>query len=429
MNPMDASIRVRLDYDPVSSAGFIGLWNFDKPQGAFPARTPVGAGGHYFPPGNEYSLSQLSYNPVNGTAEVYISGERENADIKTLAGVEGLGKPDERIRATLSVRRDGVLTEAAYDEVKYIVTQPDSFFYHLQTRPELRNALAARGIYYHRSDMPKFSLRLLPPPELVAALGVQPNTADLLGPEWGHNVAGLNAGLYQDYITGERQYVLAFAGTDDAVWANEWDDWINNVEQAFGFAAPQYFAAMRIGDSLVNNSAIPAGHLVVTGQSLGGGLASAASVAGAIPGDTFNAAGLHRATLYARDPNGEPIPNGMGDFIPIYAGSLAQYDNAALWITARYIDFDILTNVQVSTPIPDAIGESVELDGPYDLEMAGNVLAFSSGILTGNAWTTIYGTLDGVVTMIQAHDHPAILYGLLVDEGILSNEDLLGYDF
>ena len=37
--------------------------------------------------------------------------------------------------------------DAAFDEVKYVVTNEDSFYHALHTRQEVRNALAARGVY------------------------------------------------------------------------------------------------------------------------------------------------------------------------------------------------------------------------------------------------------------------------------------------
>jgi hypothetical protein len=65
--------------------------------------------------------------------------------------------------------------------------------------------------------------------------------------------------LYKDYLAGEDEYILAFGGTDDDVWAGEWDDWFNNIEQGLGRYAAQYRVAMQIADALVNNTpGIPA---------------------------------------------------------------------------------------------------------------------------------------------------------------------------
>src|SRR5690606_29140056 len=112
----------------------------------------------------------------------------------------------------------------------------------------------------------------------------------------------------------EDEYVLVFRGTDDDVFAGVWNDWINNVDQARGQFAPQYLAAMELAVDLIDLTAFSPNNLIATGHSLGGGLASAAAVVAGIPADTFNAAGLHLDTLYERDGNGNPIPDGMGGF-------------------------------------------------------------------------------------------------------------------
>jgi hypothetical protein len=86
---------------------------------------------------------------------------RENAQLKTLAGVEAAPRVDERIRGTLVVNGD----DAAFDEVKYLVANEDSFYYALHTRQEVRNALASRGVYSF-ADLRKFSLQPKSPLDL-----------------------------------------------------------------------------------------------------------------------------------------------------------------------------------------------------------------------------------------------------------------------
>lgn len=396
--------RVRLDWDPLGIAGWIKLWTTSVPD-QFRNNSPIENGGDQVVTGSEYALSDLNYNPLNGIIVVYAEGWSENVNIKTLAGVEQFGKPDERVRATVVV--GGV--DRGSDEVKYIVANEDSFFYHLQTRQEVRNGLASRGVYT-RDDMPEFSLMPLDGPRL-ADLGIDGAMADirdLLGPEGG-GVAGFNAMLYQDFITGPNQYVLAFAGTEMSSKA----DWINNIKQGLGYPAAQYNAAMQIADALVELQNIfstgtlaASGNLIATGHSLGGGLASAASVAGGIPAHTFNAAGLHASTLNEQ----------------LYSGSTARYDieadenTAGIYIKAYYVDWDILSLVQdhyAVGPIdpPSAIGQRIEMDGPYDTELT--IIQ-----VLGLPLVSVYFT-------INAHLNPAVLHGLLVDEGVW---DVLGYD-
>jgi len=118
---------------------------------------------------------------------------------------------------------------------------------------------------------------------------------------------------------------------------------ITNIWQGLGGFDLQYAKAMELGDKLSKVPAL-APTLMTTGHSLGGGLASAAAVVGGFPADTFNAAGLLESTLLQRDAQGAPIP-GM----EIYAGSLNRYSAASLFISAYYLDWDILSFVQDKT--------------------------------------------------------------------------------
>jgi hypothetical protein len=305
---------------------------------------------------------------------------------------------DERIRGTVVVNGD----DAAFDEVKYIVANEDSFYYALHTRQEVRNALASRGVYAF-VDLPKFSLESKSPLDL-RSLGV-PDDANLLLGE-GSGVGGFKVMVYQDYITGERQYVLAFGGTDDETFLSGiigGEDWWNNIVQGFGRGAPeQYVAAMLIGDALSGIEGIPAGHLIATGHSLGGGLASAAAMVGGTGAETFNAAWLREETLLE--------PDGMRGFRERYPGSLARFAGAAGTIDAYYIDWDILTfaqrrasNVMSIHPV----GTLLERDGPYDEELVDLNLDY----------------------MIELHYMPSVLYGLLVTESSLGGFTIgmLGY--
>lgn len=98
---------------------------------------------------------------------------------------------------------------------------------------------------------------------------------------------GFRAGIYSD---GQGHYVLAFAGSNDG------SDWTNNFEQGLGLSASQY----REAETLAGLAKGAFGDdLVITGHSLGGGLAAAAAAKYDIAGVTFNAAGVHDDTLRA----------------------------------------------------------------------------------------------------------------------------------
>jgi len=404
----DPALGVRIDWNPMGPAGEVRLWNRVWADGVRnPA--PVSQGGNRIEPGARTRLADLNYNPQTGALMIWAEGVRENAQLKTLAGVEAAPRVDERIRGTLVVNGD----DAAFDEVKYMVANEDSFYYALHTRQEVRNALASRGVYSF-ADLRKFSLQPKSPLDL-RRLGV-PDTANLLLGE-GSGIAGFKAMVYQDYITGDRQYVLAFAGTDDTFGQFlDWllfgadGDWKNNFDQGLGRGTPpQYEAAMKTGDGLSKSDGIADGHLIVTGHSLGGGLATAAAVVGGFRADTFNAAWLRKETLLE--------PDGLGGKRERYPGSLVNFTGAVGTIKSYYVDWDILTYFQTQFRRLDdtmaPVGLRHELDGPHDFNLT---VADPIPLLS-------------LSFMYDLHLNPSVLYGLLVTEDSLGSItiDLLGY--
>ena len=159
---------------------------------------------------------------------------------------------------------------------------------------------------------------------------------------------------------------------------------------------------MKTGAALSKSPGMLPGHLITTGHSLGGALASAAAVVGGIRAHTFNAAWLREETLRE--------PDGMGGFRERYQGSLANFAGAAGTIDAYYIDWDILTFFQKRSSNVTSIhpvGTLLERDGPYDDKLVDLNLYY----------------------MIELHYMPSVLYGLLVTESSFgrSTIDMLGY--
>lgn len=118
-------------------------------------------------------------------------------------------------------------------------------------------------------------------PQQLAAIGLTENM--LSSPQ-----SEFRAEVYARDIGGQPSYVVAFRGSQSA------SDWGANIKQGIGLRTDHYNRALEIGERLI----VPEGaRVTLTGHSLGGGLASAASLAAELPATTFNAAGLSDRTL------------------------------------------------------------------------------------------------------------------------------------
>ena len=165
-----------------------------------------------------------------------------------------------------------------------------------------------------------------------------------------HQASGFDADIYTD---GHGRYVLAYRGTDAG------KDWATNLGQGIGFETVQYNQAMAIA----RQAKVAFGdELVITGHSLGGGLAAVGAVTTDTPAVTFNAAGVHAKTLerVGLDPD-------------------AVRQEAEHGQIRRYaVDNEILTGVQERALLtryllPDAIGHKIELPDPDPLSVWQNL--------------------------------------------------------
>lgn len=170
----------------------------------------------------------------------------------------------------------------------------------------------------------------------LSAAGIDPSMLE--NPD-----TGFRAGIYTN---GDGQYVLAFAGS------NELQDWTGaNFEQGIGWQNEQYDQAVQ----LAQQADMAFGdNLVITGHSLGGGLAATASLATGNAAVTFNAAGVHDDTI-----------EGLGLNV-----DAARADAEAGQIRRYNISGDPLTAAQEDTfgtrwLMPDAPGHEINLDDPY----------------------------------------------------------------
>lgn len=153
--------------------------------------------------------------------------------------------------------------------------------------------------------------------------------------------SGFDAALYRNE---QGLVVLAFNGTDQG------RDWRSNLRQGLGLTDVQYDQAI----ALTSKAQQAFGQdLVLSGHSLGGGLAATAGMVSNIPTVTFNAAGVHDATLerYDRDP--EVLKQQAQQ------GLVRSYEVRNELLT--YLQEDSLLTRWV---MPDAPGHRIELPDP-----------------------------------------------------------------
>lgn len=137
-------------------------------------------------------------------------------------------------------------------------------------------------------------------------------------------------------------------------------DWINNGAQGAGMDSVYYKKAVEIGRALKNAPA--AG---ISGHSLGGGMASAASLSSGKPAWTFNAAGLHSGTV--EKYGGSVI--GSADNIQAYRVKgelLTKLQETEAWDDAKDVYFHPLalaSKETLSALAPDAVGIKHVLPG------------------------------------------------------------------
>ncbi|TGE29446.1 type VI secretion system tube protein TssD [Hymenobacter metallicola] len=111
---------------------------------------------------------------------------------------------------------------------------------------------------------------------------------------WDDKKTGFAAALYDSNFEQPNRKVLAFRGTNPT----EWGDIKADLTQALGIPTKQYQQAIKVAQTLKQQygaglDIVQDAGLDMTGHSLGGGLAAAASTVTGAKGYTFNAAGLH----------------------------------------------------------------------------------------------------------------------------------------
>ncbi|ELQ9310795.1 phospholipase [Serratia marcescens] len=142
----------------------------------------------------------------------------------------------------------------------------------------LRKIGLNRSLLYDRGESPDFLARVYQPDNRIFGNDMNPTVV----------FRGSRAPEFPEGIGSAAKKALK----GDLSGIKNVKDWTNNGAQAAGFNSAYYESAVKLGDKISKFSNID-----ITGHSLGGGMASAASMASGKPAWTFNAAGLNPGTV------------------------------------------------------------------------------------------------------------------------------------
>lgn len=162
-------------------------------------------------------------------------------------------------------------------------------------------------------------------------------------------------GFYAQLYEKDGQYVLAFRGTQEG------SDILEDGVQGIGISSSQYNQAAELAQKIKENQ-YTSNNTVITGHSLGGGLAAIAGGVTGYPTYTYNSAGVHDKTLkrnsvYRESMNNVQAYNASDD--PL---NLAQ-DNRESVVGVIGSKFPIIGSILgLSGALPRASGQRMEIN-------------------------------------------------------------------
>ena len=457
MEPAILERAIKFDFPGTRArSGLAYFWTQNQDVDGGLIDKPFEDGGHRITPGRMYTIKELK-----GIDRIWIEPIVAQRGHNTLEGANR-ERPSDFLVMTGYCRApedDGKWRQLVVDDVKYMLNENQDVFYpNLQfdrvnrywdkedriSGEVLRDALISEAVYT-LSDLPQFGLKLLREDDLIRA-GLPLPVIEVLKSMFNPESKGLKAAVYRDFLSPNgKGYVLAFAGTEAS-----YQDIMVDMIQGIGLSGnewmkytgylKQYEPAMKLGyhfsDALTDSGARPR----MTGHSLGGGLASAASIAAhsfAVPANTFNAAGLHKNTICFRDDKGNLYPD-----VPRYPNSFQQFyreQSGTGRIKAYYVAFEALSFLQRNLPaapvigqIPIAVGEPIKLYGPlyYSMkQLAAEIQRLLRDMPTGGnnfnpiTWLRQFNEWLGALAANNAlffaksaklHTMQSVLYGLMV---------------
>ena len=150
--------------------------------------------------------------------------------------------------------------------------------------------------------------------------------------------SGFRAIALQSTDPNDRRTIVAFAGTDP----KSGKDWITDAGQGLGFQTKQYGEAVEFAQKWQGKEG---DNVILTGHSLGGGLASYAAIKTGL-----NATALNSAPLAVNHLGGNPLSSAVR-----HPSNITQY----------YVPGEILTNIDGLNPLDVRPGNSIAVQGKY----------------------------------------------------------------
>jgi len=247
--------------------------------------------------------------------------------------------------------------ERSFEEIEHFISVPDPRSVEsekdlLSFISSVKNGIHHGVLNYNSTEDEKIKLRAIESPKEVLVLAEasedvynEKSESDILEPLSSHELLsrnidvpleikkiGAKAEVYRD---NDENIILAYTGTRNA------KDWFHGNSQGLGLDVAQYRHAVKLGKQV--NDAFQ-GDVTVTGHSLGGGKGSLVAAIIGARAVTFNAAGVHKATLKREFDN----------YTEAYENNIDAYS----------VKGEILTAFQDYTFAPKALGNRKVLIDP-----------------------------------------------------------------
>lgn len=164
-------------------------------------------------------------------------------------------------------------------------------------------------------------------------------------------------GFYAQLYEKDGNYVLAYRGTLEPV-ADGYEDAV----QGTGISSSQYDQSVELARAMKDNPNFNANNTTIAGHSLGGGLAAIAGGVTGYPTYTYNAAGVHDATLKRNNVHRESMNNTQAYNASDDPLNKVQ-DNREALLGAIGSKFPILGSVLgLTNALPRASGQRMEIE-------------------------------------------------------------------